>query len=104
MLNLPLLQAFQTLIEEIKVYRLRTIEIIFICVSEPVLLWSQRFVEGVLRLISLQVCPRVDGHTIDRMMTHGRSKLLTTSIASDVLPDPDEPAIPMILMSAHGGE
>ena len=40
---------------------------------------------------------------MDKMMTHGRSSVLTTSIANDVLPEPEEPAMPITLMSAHGG-
>jgi hypothetical protein len=42
--------------------------------------------------------------TITRITTHGRFKDLTISIATDVLPDPELPAIPIILKSAHGGE
>jgi hypothetical protein len=38
------------------------------------------------------------------MMTQGRSKDWTISIAKLVFPEPEDPAIPMMLMSAHGGE
>jgi hypothetical protein len=38
------------------------------------------------------------------MMTQGKSKDCTISTAKDVLPDPELPATPMMLMSAHGGE
>ena len=34
--------------------------------------------------------------TIDKMTTHGKFKSLTRRAATDVLPEPDEPAIPMI--------
>lgn len=39
-----------------------------------------------------------------RMTTHGRLRAFTISIATEDLPEPELPAIPMILMSAHGGE
>ena len=42
--------------------------------------------------------------TIDRMMTQGRSSVLTTSMAILVFPDPLAPAIPMRDVFAHGGE
>jgi hypothetical protein len=42
--------------------------------------------------------------TIDKMMTQGRFNDWTISIASDVLPDPELPATPIMLISAHGGE
>lgn len=42
--------------------------------------------------------------TITRMTTQGRFRDLTISIATDVLPEPELPAIPMILRSSHGGE
>lgn len=42
--------------------------------------------------------------TIDKMTTHGRFREDTISTASDVLPDPEPPAMPMMLVSAHGGE
>jgi len=38
------------------------------------------------------------------MATHGRFNDLTISIATEVLPEPELPAIPMIVKSAHGGE
>jgi hypothetical protein len=38
------------------------------------------------------------------MTTQGRFKDLTISIATEVFPEPELPAIPMILRSAHGGE
>ena len=48
----------------------------------------------------------VDGlkHTIDRMTTQGRFSELTTASARLVLPDPELPATPMILVFFHGGE
>ena len=42
--------------------------------------------------------------TIDKMITHGKFNDWTISIARDVLPDPELPATPIMLMSAHGGE
>lgn len=41
--------------------------------------------------------------TITRITTHGRFKDLMISMATEVLPDPELPAMPMILRSAHGG-
>jgi hypothetical protein len=41
---------------------------------------------------------------MDNIMTHGKFNDCTISIARDVLPDPELPATPMMLMSAHGGE
>ena len=42
--------------------------------------------------------------TIDKMATQGRFKELTILWASVDLPEPELPAIPMMLVSAHGGE
>ena len=42
--------------------------------------------------------------TMERITTHGRFKELIISIATDVLPEPEPPATPMMLMSAQGGE
>ena len=41
--------------------------------------------------------------TIDNITTHGRFKFCTMAIASDVLPDPELPATPTILVLTHGG-
>lgn len=37
------------------------------------------------------------------MTTQGRFKDFTISMATDVFPDPELPAMPMMLKSAHGG-
>lgn len=42
--------------------------------------------------------------TITRMTTHGKFRDFTTSIAIDDLPEPELPAIPIILKSTHGGQ
>ena len=42
-------------------------------------------------------------HTMDNMTTHGRFSEETISTASDVFPEPELPAIPIILVFAHGG-
>ena len=39
-----------------------------------------------------------------RMTTHGRFSAFTISIATEDLPEPELPAIPIMLMSDHGGE
>ena len=38
------------------------------------------------------------------MTTQGKFSDLTICIATEVLPEPEEPAIPIMLRSAHGGE
>lgn len=43
-------------------------------------------------------------NTITRMTTQGRFNDLTISMATDVFPEPELPAMPMMLRSAHGGE
>lgn len=55
-------------------------------------------------LISIEMMFERVLSTISRITTHGRFKDLTISMATDVLPEPELPAIPMILKSAHGGE
>jgi hypothetical protein len=42
--------------------------------------------------------------TIDRITTQGRFKEETILTANEVFPEPELPAIPMMLVSAHGGE
>jgi len=42
--------------------------------------------------------------TIDRITTQGRFKEETISTAREVFPEPELPAMPMMLVSAHGGE
>ena len=42
--------------------------------------------------------------TMDMIVTHGRFKLAMMAIASDVFPDPELPATPMMLALPHGGE
>ena len=70
-----------------------------------VLLWRERLIEAVLiareRLLHMS-----NGklRTIDKIMTHGKFSDCTISIAKDVFPDPELPATPIMLMSAHGGE
>lgn len=46
----------------------------------------------------------VGGCTIDRMTTHGRFILETIARDSVDFPEPELPAIAMMLTSAHGGE
>lgn len=43
-------------------------------------------------------------HTIDRMTTHGRLSLDTMACDKVDFPEPELPAIPIILTSAQGGE
>ena len=44
-----------------------------------------------------------NSYTIERMTTHGRLKDCVIAKANDVFPDPELPAIPMMLVLAHGG-
>ena len=41
---------------------------------------------------------------MDKMTTHGRFKEVTISTANEVFPEPDPPAMPMMLVLAQGGE
>lgn len=41
--------------------------------------------------------------TIDKMTTHGRFSVLTMACDKVDFPDPELPAMPMMLKSAHGG-
>lgn len=46
----------------------------------------------------------MENHTIERITTQGRFSLDTIACDRVDLPDPDEPATPIIHTSAHGGE
>ena len=41
---------------------------------------------------------------MERMTTHGNAREETIASATEVFPEPELPAMPMMLMSAHGGE
>ena len=43
-------------------------------------------------------------YTIERITTQGRLSFLTIACDNVDLPDPELPATPMMLTSAHGGE
>jgi hypothetical protein len=43
-------------------------------------------------------------HTIERIITHGRSSDATIFFAKDVFPEPELPAMPIMLVFAHGGK
>lgn len=43
------------------------------------------------------------GNTITRMTTHGKFNDFTICMATEVLPEPELPAMPMMLKSCHGG-
>jgi hypothetical protein len=45
----------------------------------------------------------MEGLTIDMITTHGKFSDATMARARDVFPDPELPATPMMLVSAHGG-
>jgi hypothetical protein len=42
--------------------------------------------------------------TVERMTTHGNAREETIASATEVFPEPELPAMPMMLMSVHGGE
>ena len=42
--------------------------------------------------------------TMERMMTQGKLREATTFNAKEVLPEPELPAMPIMLVSAQGGE
>lgn len=48
--------------------------------------------------------PQSTSSTITRITTHGKFKDLTISIATELLPEPELPAMPIMLKSCHGGE
>jgi hypothetical protein len=68
------------------------------------LLRSKAFVEGVLVRVNIRPTTSGDRYTIDRITTHGRFRAETIAWDKVDLPDPELPAIPIILTSAHGGE
>lgn len=47
---------------------------------------------------------RKEWFTIDSITTQGKLSEETISRAKDVFPEPELPAIPIMLVSAHGGE
>lgn len=74
--------------------------------SFTVLLGRQRLVEGVLpQELEHRRHKSYDyeHNTITRITTQGKLRDLTISIATDVLPEPELPAMPMMLRSCHGG-
>ena len=103
---LPLFEVFQPFHQHVKVDGLRRVKIILIPEGFFGLLLGQAFVEGVLPAISdVFTFPRADWwHTIDSITTQGRFNDETISRASEVFPDPLLPAMPMMLVSAQGGE
>lgn len=76
------------------------------------LLFIQSLVKGVLHIANVRDASlfgyldllRRSIVTITRITTHGRFKDFTISMATEVLPEPELPAMPMMLKSAHGGE
>ena len=74
--------------------------------SFHVLVYIERLVERILDVL-LQWPPPFQWEgavaTIDKMTTQGRFIEDTISTANEVLPEPEEPATPMMLVFAHGG-
>jgi hypothetical protein len=97
-----------TQIHTVEVDGLRRIEVIFVPECYFRLLWSQWFVERILLIDWLLVLGHVTTlsirrPTIDRMTTHGKFREATIAIASEVFPEPELPATPMMLAFPHGG-
>lgn len=75
-----------------------------------VFLGSQGLVERILSRAYMLEAPlklitsTASIHTMTKITTQGRFSDLTISIATEVLPEPELPAIPMMLKSCHGGE
>ena len=97
-------QVFEFLNQQVKVYGAGDVKVIFIFKRKFELFLVQRFIERVLREKSGKSSRTECMQTIDRITTHGRSSEETISTARDVLPEPELPAIPMMLVSVHGGE
>ena len=69
------------------------------------LLRTQDFIERILPFITrLDIEGVIISLTIDRITTHGRFKEETISTARLVFPETELPAMPIMLVSAHGGE
>jgi hypothetical protein len=106
---LPLFEISQSLHQKIEIDRVRTVEIILVGMSLLVIFLVQRLIERILRKSVRNLLITVHFNTmckftITMITTQGKFKDFTISIAIDDLPDPELPAIPMILRSTHGGE
>ncbi len=102
----PLLDVLEPLHEQVKVNGIGRVEIIVVPERCGRLGWGQWLVERILQVVKLVFISATEhvGNTMERMTTHGRSRPEITSTARDVLPDPELPAMPMMLTSCHGGE
>lgn len=58
----------------------------------------------IIRTENSQDANSEGSYTITRITTQGRFNDLTISIATEVLPEPELPAMPIMLKSCHGGE
>lgn len=83
------------------------VKVVLIGKSQPRLLRGQGFVEGVLAITQMSTAPSRELYcesTMERITTHGKFSFLTMAWESVDLPEPELPATPMMLTSAHGGE
>lgn len=110
-MKLPLLQVLESRYQKVKIKRLWAVKVIIICMGLAVFLGSQGLVErillGALDVRSSHNDPKTRQailRTMTRITTQGRFSDLTISMATEVLPEPELPAIPMMLKSCHGGE
>lgn len=104
---LPFLEVLEGVHQKIKVNRCRAVEIILIGMSLAVFLGGQCFIERVLHPATVRSFPAkslILSRTMTRITTQGRFNDLTISMATEVLPEPELPAMPMMLRSCHGGE
>lgn len=101
----PLLDVSQFVDEDIKVDGGRSIEIVLVQERNARLLGIEWLVERVLlRSQSRHYAICSCSHTMDSMTTHGRLSCESIACANELFPDPELPAMPMMLVLAHGGE
>ena len=99
----------QTFYQKIEINGVGRVEVILVLHGHYVLLWRRDFVERVLscsfsEFRGMAVWKEGVEFTMDKMTTHGTFKEETISTANEVFPEPEPPAMPMMLVLAQGGE
>ena len=103
--SVPSFEITQAVYQNIKIDRVRGVEVILVAECFARWFFVQGFVERILRRSQHWGLPYArQSRTIERMTTQGRLNLETIAWDNVDLPDPEDPAIPMMLTSAHGGE
>lgn len=106
-IDIPGFQVFKLLSQNVKINRGGRVQIVFVLVSQSLLFGSQDSIEGILVSSTPSMSRRLAKGaltTIDRMTTQGRFKEEMISRAKEVFPEPELPAMPIMLVSVHGGE